>query len=252
MPTNGAPPRSDHRTSAAAPNTPIMPVIGITCDVSDRDATQRRTYIDAVTAAGGVPVLLPPPGGDDAGVRAVARAHLDLVDAIVLTGGNDPDLTRRGKVNHPASTLMHPHRQRYEEALLALLDERRATPALGICLGMQQMSLHAGGDLIQHLPDELPSAGEHTGDHHHAVRPIVAHEVVREGEAASWHHQGVRSAGRLRVIAHAHDGLIEAVDDPSRPFYVGVQWHPERTRDAATGARIFEALVAAARSARGS
>lgn len=223
------------------------PLIGITCDATDREAKARRTYVDAVIAAGGVPVLLPPPGGEADRNRALARAHLDAIDAIVFTGGDDPDLTRRGITNHPASTTMHPDRQNYEEALLAELDARRTLPALGVCLGMQQMSLHAGGALIQHLPDITPTADEHTKDNHHAIRPVIPHEAVREGRGASWHHQAVRDAGRLRVVALAHDGTIEAVDDPSRPFYLGVQWHPERTSDPELGRRIFEALVAAAR-----
>lgn len=232
------------------------PIIGITCDANDRQAQVRRTYIEAVLRAGGVPVLLPPPSGSDSGAAALqpvslvelARAHLDAVDAIVFTGGDDPDMTRFGLPNHPASTIMHPDRQRYEEALLAALDQRRRTPALGICLGMQQMSLHAGGAMIPHLPDVLPTAGEHTGDHAHELRPTMDHGVIVAGRGASSHHQAVRDAGRLRVVALAHDGTIEAVDDPSRPFYLGVQWHPERTSDPALGARLFEALVAAARS----
>lgn len=226
----------------------IPPVIGITCDADEHQARLRRTYIDAVASAGGAPVLLPPPRGlDEAALAAVASAHAEMCDAIVFSGGDDADLAAFGKANHPASKLMDADRQRYERALLAALDARRAKPALGICLGMQQMALHAGGDIDPHLPDTIASAAEHKDDHHHEVRPSFAHGVVSAGRGASNHHQGVRDAGKLRIVATAHDGQIEAVDDPSRPFYLGVQWHPERTTDPALGSRIFEALVAAAR-----
>lgn len=226
--------------------TKSQPLVGITCDATDREAKVRRTYIDAVIAAGGIPVLLPPPGGDAARNRALAKAHLASIDAIIFTGGDDPDLTRRGLPNHPAANLMHPDRQNYEEALLAELDERRALPTLGICLGMQQMSLHAGGTLNPHLPDTTPTAPEHTADNHHEVHPLADHPTIHAGRGASWHHQAVRDPGRLRIIALAHDNTIEAIDDPARPFYLGVQWHPERTTDPAMGKRIFEALIAAA------
>lgn len=230
--------------------SPGQPLIGITCDVNERQAQIRRTYIDAVTAAGGVPVLLPPPAtskeADALVLLEIARAHISVVDGLILTGGDDPDMTCFGKANHPASTIMHPDRQRYEMALLTALDEARAKPALGICLGMQQMSLHAGGDLIQHMPDELTTHAEHAGDFAHEVTPETPHAVVCAGHGASSHHQAVRDAGRLRIVARARDGIIEAVDDPARPFYIGVQWHPERTSDAALGARVFQALIAAA------
>ena len=230
------------------------PIIGITCDVTDRDATQRRTYDSAVIAAGGVPILIPPPALTNTSsaldqLRDLARAHIDLLDALILTGGRDPDLTPFGKPNHPASTLLHPDRQAYELALLAELDHRRALPTLGICLGMQLMALHAGGDLDPHLPDSTLTADDHTNDHHHSITPVTAHPLIIRGTAASWHHQAVRDPGRLRLVARAHDNVIEAVDDPARPFYLGVQWHPERTADPNLGEHLFRALIAAARSA---
>jgi putative glutamine amidotransferase len=230
------------------PSAAHQPLIGITCDVTDREAKARRTYINAVISAGGIPILLPPPGGDAQRNRALARAHLSAIHALILTGGDDPDLTRRGLPNHPASTIMHPDRQNYEEALLAELDVRRNLPTLGICLGMQQMSLHAGGTLNPHLPDTTPTAQDHTADNHHEVRPLADHPLIRPGRGASWHHQAVQDPGRLRIIARAHDNTIEAIDDPARPFYLGIQWHPERTTDPTMGQRIFEALIAAAQN----
>jgi len=242
-----------------------MPVIvGLTCSLHENNAKVRMTYVDAVIRAGGVPILLPPPRATDsqresvssadaaAALLRVARAHLDLCDAIVLTGGPDARTERHGHPTHPAASPVHPDRQRYEEALLAAIDERRSMPTLGICLGMQLMALHAGGELNQHLPDDTPTHAEHTADNHHRITPVKGTPLESlfsnssGGCVASHHHQAVKSPGRLRVVARAHDGVIEAIDDPARPFYLGVQWHPERTSDEALGVEVFRRLIAAA------
>ena len=115
-------------------------------------------------------------------------------------------------------------------------------PVLGVCLGMQLMGLHAGGVLDQHLPDHLVTA------HLHWDRR--AHEITGElgsGTVHSHHRQALSDPGRLRVIASAPDGLIEAVRSNDRPFYLGVQWHPERTTDERLGIDLFRQLVTAAR-----
>ncbi len=251
------------------------PLIGITCSLDDRDLRVRRGYALAVERAGGVPVLLVPPDGHSekekgsreeretggtpvplgrggaGGDRAAefAARYLALCDAVIFTGGDDPATERYGEPTHPAAKVVHPDRQRFEEALLAALDEARenAKPVMGICLGMQMMALHRGGALHQHLPDVLPTAVEHQNDHQHVVEPSPGAGLPR-GTVASWHHQAVRDAGRLRVIARAADGVIEAVDDPARGFYLGVQWHPERTSDPKLGQELFDRLVKAARS----
>jgi putative glutamine amidotransferase len=251
------------------------PLIGITCSLDDRDLRVRRAYALAVEQAGGVPVLLVPPAseaskgrrsreeretggtpiplglevGADRATEFAAR-YLALCNAIIFTGGDDPATERYGEPTHPAAKLVHPDRQRFEEALLAALDQARekTKPVLGICLGMQMMALHRGGALHQHLPDVLPTAPEHQNDHQHAVEPAPGAGLAR-GTVASWHHQAVRDAGRMRVIASAPDGVIEAIDDPARAFYLGVQWHPERTSDPKLGQELFDRLVAAARDA---
>lgn len=233
-----------------------MPVIvGLTCSLDEKDVKLRSAYLRAVTAAGGVPILLAPPGPPevcpDVRLREIVRAQLDLCDAVVLTGGPDARTERYGAATHPAAVPMHPDRQRYEEALLAAIDERRSLPALGVCLGMQMMALHAGGELNQHMPDDTPTHSDHAADHIHTITPLqdtlLASLVSRSPGCgvASHHHQAVRSPGRLRVVARAHDGIIEAIDDPSRPFYLGVQWHPERTTSEALGVEVFRRLIAA-------
>lgn len=203
-------------------------------------------YCESVERAGGVAVLLPP-------VEALARAHAQGMDGFVFTGGNDPDMRRFGIENHPKATLMDPRRQEYELLLLRVLREEHADKAvLGICLGMQMMCLDAGGSLHQHLPDVVATAEGHR-DAEHGVRAVASAEegcpgwLVEGGVCSSNHHQGVLNPGpRMHILATGDDGVIEAVRDPGRRYYVGVQWHPERTRDDRLGQGVFAELVRAA------
>ena len=107
---------------------------------------------------------------------------------------------------------------------------------------MQMMALVAGGTLDQHLPDTTPTHADHWNNDHD-VR-AVAGDLIRPGTVRSKHRQAIADPGTMRTTAVSHDQLIEAVDAPERRFYVGVQWHPERTE----GDHIIEALVEAARS----
>ncbi|MFA7236672.1 MAG: type 1 glutamine amidotransferase [Phycisphaeraceae bacterium] len=251
----------------------MRPTIGLTCDTVERPTAPRvrqmlaRTYTDAVWLAGGNPILLPH-------IPDAIDEQLRLCDGIVLTGGDDPDMTSFGQPNHPAATIMDPLRQRYELALIAALDHT-SHPVLGICLGMQLMCLHHGGKLIQHLDDE--SLKTHRNTEHVVTRCVAGPHVLPDSATVhSHHHQSVASPGtpgKLRICATGPGGVIEAVDSPqaeaerisggvasggvasggaasgsSAPrFYLGVQWHPERTADSSMGQHLFDALIAAAK-----
>ena len=98
--------------------------------------------------------------------------------------------------------------------------------------------------LIQHLHDEIADGERHRND---SIHPVTS--VIGSGPVASWHHQAIADVTGFDVIGHSDDGVIEAIRDPSRPFTVGVQWHPERTSDAAMGDAIVRLVVDAARAA---
>jgi putative glutamine amidotransferase len=150
---------------------------------------------------------------------------------------------------------MDPRRQ---EADLALLEEAdaRGLPVLAVCLGIQELAVHHGGTLIQHVPDE-PNAAKHEGT---KQRPVT-HVVVIEAdsllarivgpeplETNSRHHQAVREPGRgMRVVAQSADGLIEAIEgEDRRRFVLGVQWHAEDLTHEPRHLALFEALCRAA------
>ncbi|MCX5652310.1 MAG: gamma-glutamyl-gamma-aminobutyrate hydrolase family protein [Planctomycetota bacterium] len=215
------------------------PLIGITADLVGDYARNRRTYIDMVAAAGGVPVLLPT-------IAALREEMLDRVDGVVITGGDDIDVSKFGIPLHPKAECMAAERQEAEFALLRALDARPDKPVLGICLGMQMMGVHRGNPLIQHLGDVLPDADRHRND---AIHPVEAERgsLLKSGAVRSWHHQAISEAKGFDIIARSDDGVIEGIIDPKRRFYLGVQWHPERTEATETGLGVVQTLVEHAR-----
>jgi putative glutamine amidotransferase len=215
------------------------PLIGITADLAGDYARNRRTYIDMVAAAGGIPVLLPT-------IAALREEMLDRVDGVVITGGDDIDVSKFGIPLHPKAECMAAERQEAEFALLKALDARPDKAVLGICLGMQMMGVHRGNPLIQHLGDVLPDADRHRND---AVHPVEAERgsLLKSGAVRSWHHQAISEAKGFDIIARSDDGVIEGIVDPKRRFYLGVQWHPERTEATETGLGVVQTLVEHAR-----
>ncbi len=233
------------------------PVIGITLDNAGNTAASGRYevgsgYSRAVAAAGGLPVLLP----HEADAGAVA-GYAELCDGFIFTGGVDPDTAAlpadwpgHGPL-HPAARRMDPTRQAFEFALLAEVERAKPGAAvLGVCLGMQLMALAAGGALHQYLPGSHPPevAERHRdGDHRLEVPAGGGALPGGVGVVHSHHQQAVADAGRLRVVATAEDGIVEAVDDPARRFYLGVQWHPERGDGGALSRGLIGRMVAAAK-----
>lgn len=205
-----------------------------------------RAYVDQVAAAGGVPVVLPPQ--PDLLPEALAR-----VDAVLLAGGPDVDPARYGAEAHPLTGAPAHERDLAEvAALAAATDPRAPRPLLAVCRGMQLLNVLRGGTLRQHLPDDVghdghaPAPGTY-GAHRVRLAPASALAAVLGAEAVdvpSYHHQGIGELGSgLVASAWADDGTVEALEDPSLPFCLGVQWHPEVGADPS----LFEALVAAAR-----
>lgn len=207
-------------------------------------------YPVAVAAGGGLPVVLPP--HLDVAGELVAR-----LDGLVLSGGHDLDPALYARPPHPELGPIDPANDRWEMALLRAALER-GIPVLGICRGMQLMNVTYGGTLYQDLPSELGTAPEL---HRQTARGSqVTHDVIvdagtglsrltgsGEHPVNSFHHQAVEELGRgLVVTARDPDGLVEALEDPSRDFVLGVQWHAESLYARDEQLALFQGLVAAA------
>ncbi|HET8996247.1 MAG TPA: gamma-glutamyl-gamma-aminobutyrate hydrolase family protein, partial [Acetobacteraceae bacterium] len=208
----------------------------------------RQNYLDAIDAAGGLPVALPHE-------PVLAEAFLDRIDALVVTGGAfDVDPALYGVGDRHATVTLKEGRTAAELALTRGALER-TLPVLGICGGQQLLAVALGGTLIQHIPDTIPEALEHEqpNPRHepgHAVavtRGTLLHRIVgaTEMRVNSAHHQAVRDPGPHAVVnAVAPDTVIEGIEDTRYRFCLGVQWHPEFFIDPGDR-RIFDALVAA-------
>jgi putative glutamine amidotransferase len=233
------------------------PIVGITTYLTpaawgawQQDAALvPAAYVRAVVRAGGAPLLVPP--------GAAYEETLDTVDGLIFSGGSDLDPELYGKEAHAETVGWFRERDDFELGLMqAAL--ARDVPLLAICRGSQVLNVALGGDLEQHVPDRVQTNvhKETPGvfaEHDVAVLPETKLSSIlgARADVKSHHHQGYGELGTgLKEAARAPDGTVEALEDPTKRFAVGVLWHPEEGEDMA----LFEALVreaAAYRKTRG-
>ena len=214
----------------------MRPLIGFTCGEFTIAGRRRYgvnvKYTDAVIAAGGDPIIIPPGAGS---------SIVEHLDALLLTGGADIDPRRYGESEIHPSVEMEPER---DETEFAILDAaaHRGLPVFGICRGMQVINVWRGGSLHQHLDDHPLNV----------IRDSTPHEIkLADGSSQpvnSLHHQGVKRLGEgLKVTASSPDGLVEGLESEDGLMYA-VQCHPEELAGFDAWSRnLFEDLVERAR-----
>jgi putative glutamine amidotransferase len=246
------------------------PVIGVTPLGVEKTYDDSATFVvygaygamvRAVTAAGGIPLVIPPESGDVADV-------LDALDGLLVTGGDDIDPARYGDPEvHPRTTGIDPLRDDLEVALVrGAID--RDLPMLCICRGIQLLNVALGGTLLQDIPSQYATdiiheqtrAGVDEADPQHTVTVTPGSLLARtygadEIAVNSLHHQGLRDiAPVLSVNAVAPDEIVEAVslERAGAAWTLGVQWHPELMFERyEEHLKPFAALVQAAAPRRG-
>ena len=236
----------------------MKPVIGITC----KNTGDIANYIDAIEVYGGDPLVFASLEKPIAEHRASIREYLETIDGLLLPGGGDINPALFFEERDPAVESVSRSRDALEiwlcqEALEANI------PIFGICRGIQVMSVATRGSLYQDIPSQFTDHLTHkiresTDDSWHDIK-IQANsrldEIINECETKvnSRHHQSVKDVGnRFVVTARSEDGVIEAMEDPSKRFVIGVQYHPERMIETPEFCehrrKLFEAFIEAASS----
>ena len=261
---------------SAFPEADRRPVIGITANYSDIDATLRDRYYKQIVAAGGIPVIIPPIA--DAKIIADTLEH---VDAVLLTGGGDYNPLWCGEDPVPGLHNINAERDG-AELILTRMAYHRQKPMLGICRGIQTLAMALGGhvdqDIIQQIKhsqdadrsepthsvsvepgsflysiyapkkenNAAPAAGKITNNLQNAAQEAYETAAPLTLYVNSFHHQAVDNPGeRFRVTAQSSDGIIEAIESTEYKSIMGVQWHPEWL--GAEGLPLFRWLVDKAR-----
>lgn len=234
---------------------PQKPLIGVCVDLGQDGLVKvRNHYLQSITRAGGLPIVLPV-----SAPKEDLFALFDCLDGLLLTGGADIDPVHYGEAATPELGDLNPARDAAEIPLAQRARERNL-PTLGICRGAQVMNVAGGGTLIQdiehalHVPKDVHSQPEdyEVTTHNVTIEPeTLLARVVGKSEIAvnSRHHQAVKVLGDgLQLCARSSaDGIVESFCDPTKSFYLAVQWHPEMLSHAHAEAHaLFVGLVDAA------
>ncbi len=238
---------------------PRRPIIGISPDNQAPDQPRPvyelpMAYPKAIEKAGGIPMLL-----HHTHDPALRDAYMRAIDGLLIPGGDDLDPALYGQSAHQKTRRLDSLRQAFDLAMLAMA-ERQNMPVLGICFGCQAMNVQRGGTLHQYIPDLLrPEPVIHAGDpanttdnnawHSVAIAPQSRLGAIMKMDNVtvnSRHRQAIDRLGTgLAACAISADGLVEALEDDSLKFWLGVQWHAEGLDDA-PHPELFNAFVAAA------
>lgn len=235
----------------------MAPLILLSCGLNAEGTayTGPLSYVQAIAAAGGYALVVPPNRQSDAELERLCN----LADAILLPGGIDMDPRHFGQEVHLRNGSFHPDVDAVD-LYLARYALRTKKTVLGICRGCQVLAVAAGGSLYQDLPNQWrqseliqhrQQAPRWHGTHQIKVAPNSLLQRILQVDSLyvnSFHHQAVAQPPIQAVVsARSNDGVVEAIEFPGHPFALGVQWHPEGMVERDPLQRqIFTAFIAAA------
>lgn len=232
----------------------MKPLIGITANFSAEDSpvtSLRMNYVDAVTTAGGVPIILPSVEDPE-----VIRRQVETCDGFIFTGGPDINPVRYGKEQHPTISFLSERREDFDFALIKQVMKAKK-PFLAICLGCQEVNVVLGGTLIRDIASETSTTIQHSWKQ---APYLKRHDVNIEADTKladlvetstlstnSAHHQAVdEPAASVHITSRCTDGIIESYEVKDYPFGLGIQWHPEYLIAETPHLNLFKGLIRAA------
>lgn len=238
-----------------------LPIIGVSGNIlTDQGGMfpgYERAYVNydyctSIMRSGGVPLIIPVNNEEDVIVQQV-----EMLDALVLSGGQDVFPQNYGQEPKPKLGDTFPARDAFEFKLIELAMKKQI-PILGICRGFQILNVYFGGTLYQdvsyvdngkepvkHWQEHQPTLQTHSViiDKNSKLHSVVGQEKVLVN---SFHHQCVNKVGKgLRAVAKAADSVVESIEKDDYPFLLGVQWHPEMlSKEVDYMAALFQAVIA--------
>lgn len=219
----------------------MKPIIGITADIDEQSFKLKHEYVSAVEKSGGLPIILSPVNN---GLHEIA----DLIDGLLLSGGDDLLPEYYGEdISVPVEMLKFVKKERsdFEIAILKEITKQKK-PVLAICYGMQLVNVAFGGSLYQDVSFQVKEALNHRERMHNIkiFRPKIFNLQLTTFSVNSSHHQAVkRVADGFDVFAASDDGIVEGIYKKDYPFFICVQWHPERTFYDKLSLGIFNSFI---------
>lgn len=232
----------------------MRPIIGITTfKTNEKRATYvsvADNYVNSIICAGGTPLLIP----TNNNLKMITE-YLRIIDGLMITGGEDILPLYYGENPIQEITKMDCERDEWEYNLVKQAYDIDL-PVLGICRGNQLINVILGGTLYQNIQRQVPDANGHFFTD--TPMKFLTHKVKLEEDSKlfkifnkteinvnSFHNQAIKDiAKNFKVTATAEDGIVEGIEDKTKTFFVGIQWHPEAlVKDHPEFLKIFKTFV---------